>query len=347
MSTTDPSPRAPRWRRRSAPALAAGVAATLALGASAVVRADAQTDSTAPSDPLVFVSLAPDRILDTRTGDGDNRPGGAQKLGADEELTFDVAGTRLSYGTVIPDEAEAVMINATITEATDPTYITLFPTGTSVPDASTLNAVFGADSSGLGSENVPNMVTVRLGDDGSVSAFNLSGDTHLVADIAGYYIPASVVGGGGGTSLADPTVTVPGGPAITLLTTATAEAATFTAPFAGDYLLSAVVDAELQGTGGALLALGALAEVECEWAVPGAAAFGEALTADVEVTLVPPAPTITVPGISRGAFDAQAVAVGLDAGEEVALECTAVEIVGVNSEVTLDVVASGVLIATA
>lgn len=347
MSTNDLSPRAPRWRRRSAPVLAAGVAATLALGASAVVRADAQTDSNTPSDPLVFVSLAPDRILDTRTGDGDNRPGGAQKLGANEQLSFDVAGTMLSYGALIPEEAEAVMVNATITEATDPTYVTLFPTGTNLPDASTLNAVFGADSSGLGSENVPNMVTVRLGDDGSVSAFNLSGDTHLIADIAGYYIPASVVGGsGGGTSLAEPTVTVPGGPSVSLLTTATAEAARFTAPFAGDYLLSAVVDAELQGASGAILAAGALAEVECAWSVPGAAAFGEALTADVAIG-VAPAPVVTVPGLSRGAFDAQAVAVGLDAGEEVALNCTAVEIVGLNSEVTLDVVASGVLIATA
>ena len=44
----------------------------------------------------------------------------------------------------MPEDAVAVMVNATITEATQPTFVTYFPSGQLRPEASSLNAVFGA-----------------------------------------------------------------------------------------------------------------------------------------------------------------------------------------------------------
>ena len=169
-------------RARTAAFLAA--AATLFLGSGAILRADAQTPGL-ESEPLAFVALAPDRILDTRNGIGTGAPG---KLGPGE-IELDVVGRTLSYGVTIPADARAVMVNATITEAEVPTYVTFYPSDQPTPNASSLNAVFGANPSGQGSENVPNMITVAVGADGDVAIFNLAGNTHVLADIAGLLHP--------------------------------------------------------------------------------------------------------------------------------------------------------------
>lgn len=170
---------------------ALGVAAvSLLLGGGATLSADAQTPGL-ESEALEFVALAPDRILDTRNGIG---AASAGKVGPGQTIRLEVAGRTLSYGVTVPAEARAVMVNATSTEADAPTFVTFYPTDQPRPNASTLNAVFGADSSGLGSENVPNMITVALGADGDVAIFNLFGNIHLAVDIAGYYIPAGLEG---------------------------------------------------------------------------------------------------------------------------------------------------------
>ena len=174
---------------------ALGVAAvSLLLGGGATLTADAQTPGL-ESEALEFVALAPDRILDTRNGIG---AASAGKVREGQIIKLDVAGRTLTYGVTIPTDARAVMVNATSTEADEPTFVTFYPSDQPRPNASTLNAVFGADSSGLGSENVPNMVTVALGADGDVAIFNLFGNIHLAVDIAGYYIPAGSPGGGAG-----------------------------------------------------------------------------------------------------------------------------------------------------
>jgi hypothetical protein len=269
-------------------------------------------------------------------------------VGAGQTIDLDVRGRAIS-GATVPEDAVAVMLNATSTEANQPTFVTFFPSGQSRPEASTLNAVFGADSSGLGSENVPNMVTVQIGGNGGVSIFNYAGATHVLADIAGYFVPA---GAGGGTPVsagpADPTGACTTGDVFLNTTTgelftcvagawtvgSTLGAAdadlptttpgalptdgtptvigTFTAPVAGDYVLNGAVDAELLSP-----AIGALADVECFWdTATTPVTFGESLTADVAVGLV------TVPGVDRGAFAADAHALDLAAGDAVDFVCS-------------------------
>ena len=159
--------------------LAAAVGAvTLVAGGGLVLRADAQTPGP-EREELTFVALAPDRILDTRTGIG--APAGP--VGPNATITLAVVGRTLTSGTVIPDDAVAVMANATVTEATEPSFVTFYPSGEVRPNASSLNVILG--------ENTPNMISVKLGTDGAVSIYNLAGSAQVLADIAGYYVPAS------------------------------------------------------------------------------------------------------------------------------------------------------------
>ena len=73
----------------------------------------------------------------------------------------------------------AVVLNVTVTEPRAASYLTVYPTGVSRPTASNLN--FGAGQS------VPNLVIVKVGDFGKVTAFNCCGFTHIIFDVVGWY----------------------------------------------------------------------------------------------------------------------------------------------------------------
>lgn len=126
-----------------------------------------------PTEPGTFVSLAPSRVLDTRNGTG--APVG--KVAGFGELNLVVAG----HGGVPLTGAIAVVLNVTVTQPGSSGYITVFPTGGDPPLASNLNFTAGL--------TIPNLVTVQLGDNGAVTFLNgSSAGSHLVADIAGYYL---------------------------------------------------------------------------------------------------------------------------------------------------------------
>src|SRR5439155_849319 len=93
--------------------------------------------------------LAPYRILDTRSG-----PQGvpAGKLQNNSEITVDVTG---GPSGVPATNVSAVVINATVTEPTMGSYLTVYPTGVQRPLASNLNFSPG--------QTVPNLVTVKVG----------------------------------------------------------------------------------------------------------------------------------------------------------------------------------------
>jgi alpha-tubulin suppressor-like RCC1 family protein len=118
----------------------------------------------APATGSRFTSMSPTRVLDTRNS------GGA--LGAGGTRTINLSGR-------VPTTATAVTFNLTGTGATTGTFVTAWPTGQTRPNASTLNLVRGATT--------PNLVTVALGTNRTVTVYNNSGSTHLVADLAGYY----------------------------------------------------------------------------------------------------------------------------------------------------------------
>src|SRR6478735_8846880 len=125
-----------------------------------------------PSAPGAFVSLAPSRLLDTRTGDG-----GAGPVAGSGTVHLQVAGR----SGVPASGVSAVVMNVTVTSPTRTGYLTAYPDATSRPNASNLNFVQG--------QTVANLVTVRLGANGKVALTNVSrGSAQLVADVAGYYL---------------------------------------------------------------------------------------------------------------------------------------------------------------
>lgn len=103
-------------------------------------------------------------MLDTRTGPGPVGPRGT--------VSVDLSAR-------VPATATAVVLNVTGVAPTASTYVTVFPGGVTSPNTSSLNLVAG--------EIRANQVTVALGTDRTVSLYNHSGSTQLIADLAGHY----------------------------------------------------------------------------------------------------------------------------------------------------------------
>jgi FtsP/CotA-like multicopper oxidase with cupredoxin domain len=140
---------------------------------------------TPPGAPGSFVALTPSRLLDTRVGSG-----GAGPIAATGVVDVQVTGR----GGVPADYVGAVILNVTAVAPKASGYLTVFPTGTTAPNASNLN--FGAG------QVVPNLVLAKAGTGGKVSIRNGSvGTTDVVADVAGYFVSGTVVDPGGMTSV--------------------------------------------------------------------------------------------------------------------------------------------------
>ena len=123
--------------------------------------------------------LTPTRVLDTRHGIGTT----TARVPADGSVTFKVAGV----AGVPATGAVAAVLNVTAVGPTANGVITAYPGGTTAPTASNLNFLKG--------ENRPNLVTVELGANGTVSLRNSgSGTVDLVADVEGYYAPGTGAG---------------------------------------------------------------------------------------------------------------------------------------------------------
>ncbi len=122
-----------------------------------------------------FVALNPTRALDTRSGLGATGPVGGQQS---RDLRV------LGVGAVPTTGVAAVVINVTATESSVPSFVTVWPTGATRPNASSLNTEPGVD--------VPNLVIAKVGAGGNISLYNNAGTVHLVGDILGYFpVPAA------------------------------------------------------------------------------------------------------------------------------------------------------------
>jgi len=162
-------------RRRIRLGLLVGALALGITGAGTLRLATASS----PAAPTSVVPVEPYRILDTRNAIGTP---GTSPVGPGATIDVQIAGVG-----PVPADAVGVVLNITGTLTTAATYITAWPTGTPMPTASVLNLTPGIDA--------PNGVTALLGDGGRLSLFNFTGSTHLIADVAGYLVPA----GGAGT----------------------------------------------------------------------------------------------------------------------------------------------------
>jgi len=127
--------------------------------------------------PAGFVSINPVRLLDTRaigsTVDGQFAAGGA--LGAGAKLDLTIAGR----GGMPASAISAVVLNVTATGSTTGGYVSVWPSGSAQPLASNLNFSAG--------QTIANTVIAKLGTNGKVSLYNSSGNTQLIADVAGYF----------------------------------------------------------------------------------------------------------------------------------------------------------------
>jgi len=143
----------------------------------------------AVTTPGGFSTLAPSRLLDTRTGLG-LATGTAAALAAGATLSLQVAGR----GGVPTTGAGSVVLNVTVTAPTAAGHITVYADGTARPAAT--NVSFAA------AQTVPNLVVSRVGTNGKVSLANVSGGTvQLVADVSGYYLSGPATAAGTFTSL--------------------------------------------------------------------------------------------------------------------------------------------------
>jgi alpha-tubulin suppressor-like RCC1 family protein len=120
----------------------------------------------APGSGARYTPLTPKVVLDTRlSGDGN---------------VFSPGETRvLDLSRHLPASATAVTLNLTGITPSSPTYVTVWPAGTTRPGVSNLNLPTGSVRA--------NLVTVRLGTDRKVNLFNFAGYTDLMAQLTGFY----------------------------------------------------------------------------------------------------------------------------------------------------------------
>jgi hypothetical protein len=121
-----------------------------------------------------FHTVAPCRVADTRDASG---PWGGPALMANAVRNFVIA-RRCG----IPETAQAVAFNFTTTGPTQAGHLTIFPVGSKLPLASTLN--FGAGQTRANNAIVP------LGTDGEIAvscAQPFGGGAHFIIDVTGYF----------------------------------------------------------------------------------------------------------------------------------------------------------------
>lgn len=149
-------------KRKAAVLVGAGALMSLSLAAVGTPSASA-----AGTEAGAFNPVTPARLLDTRTATA--VPGGGS-------IEVQVTGR----GNV-PANAGAVVLNVTVTKGQGPGHVTVFPSGTTAPTASSLNFV--------ANQTIANAVTVKLGENGKVTLKNGSAQpVQLIADVTGWYV---------------------------------------------------------------------------------------------------------------------------------------------------------------
>jgi len=156
------------------------VTATNGIGAS-------QSAASNPVIPSAWVGffrpLTPARLLDTRTGVG----GPAGRIAGGQTIDVQVVGR----GGVPASGVAAVILNATVTNPTQLSYLMVYPSGIARPVASNMNFVAG--------QTLASLAAVGVGSGGRVSVFNAAGATDVILDVTGWVAADGTVTGTAGT----------------------------------------------------------------------------------------------------------------------------------------------------
>ncbi len=152
----------------------------LSCGLLAAITVAATPASAVTSTLPGYTALSPQRICDTRAAS----PGlvvanqcdtdGHSPLGPGGILKITVA----NVGSV-PADATAVVLHVTVTNTSTSSYLTVWPTTSTMPTASNINWTAG--------QTVPNLVQTAVGTLGRVSIFNALGTTDVIVDLEGYF----------------------------------------------------------------------------------------------------------------------------------------------------------------
>lgn len=128
-----------------------------------------------PTKASQYVSISPYRLLDTRTGTG---TGTIKKIPANTSITVPVGG---ADGNIIPASGvTAIAANITATNPGSNGFITAYPSGESLPNASNVN--FGHN------QTIANMADVPVGSNGEIVIHNTSSSSvDVVIDVSGYF----------------------------------------------------------------------------------------------------------------------------------------------------------------
>jgi hypothetical protein len=127
---------------------------------------------------LRFVAITPCRVADTRTGSGFSGAFGPPYLSGGTSRSFPIPTG--SCGTF--SGALAYSLNVTVVPHNPLGYLTIWPTGQTLPNVSTLNSDGRIKA---------NAAVVPAGTSGAVSVF-VTDDTDLILDINGYFVPNMV-----------------------------------------------------------------------------------------------------------------------------------------------------------
>ncbi len=123
----------------------------------------------------VFRSLVPARILDTRSLNStiDNQSSGGGPVAADSVREVVVRGRG-----GVSANASSVVLNITVTEPSDQGYVTVFPCGSTQPEASNVNYVRA--------RTIANLVVAKIGVGGKVCLYTYK-SANLIVDVNGYF----------------------------------------------------------------------------------------------------------------------------------------------------------------
>jgi hypothetical protein len=149
------------------------------LAATGQSRPQAATSGVTMDQAEAFVGVTPTRVLDTRQI-------GSTKFGPGETRT-------LSFGAHVPPEATSVALALVSPQgATALGYFTMWPSGQPRPETSVLNPVPSYD--------LATSALLRLGSGQGINIYNAFGQSDIVVDLLGYFVPLSDVEGLGGGS---------------------------------------------------------------------------------------------------------------------------------------------------
>jgi hypothetical protein len=127
------------------------------------------TDMSSSATSGAYIPVTPSRLLDTRET-------GSPLSGTSRSVV--VAGRAEVPVMTASSHPSAVVLNVTATETTGPGFLTLWPSGVTMPLASDLNVVAG--------QTVANLVVVRVGPDGAINLFSSTG-AQVIVDVLGWY----------------------------------------------------------------------------------------------------------------------------------------------------------------